>query len=245
MKKMKTKIILSIVAFLSTVGVVGTLYASGASLYVVPASSSQISGNNFNISAEVSASGNKVCAVEGTLVFNNLSCQNITLSDGVIPQSLPTCSKPYFLIGIPSCTTANQTLFTASVKAGNAGLASVAFTGVDLIGEGASVGSSSVGGNYVISTATKQISTPVTTSNSKSKTVAEKTISETKNQPIKTTEVPVATSTIEKPDAFLAAVSKIITFGTGSDIIGIIVLFTIALFIFLIPSYFEKRRKNK
>ncbi len=242
MRKIKTKIILFVAVFLLTVEVFRISYASGTSLYVVPENSSQISGSNFDISAEVNASGNKICAVEGTLVFNNLSCQNITLANGVIPQSAPTCSKPYFLIGIPDCTTANQTLFTASVRAGNAGSASVSFTGVDLIGAGTSVGSNSVGGNYIINAATKQ-SIPAASSYPRS--IATKTVSREKYQPIKEVKTPITTSTIAKPDAFLASISKIITLGTGNNIVGIIVVFAIPLGIYLLPSYFEKRKKAK
>jgi len=241
MKKIKTKIILFAVVFFLTIGAFRISYASGSSLYVVPENSSQISGSSFNISAAVNASGNKICAVEGTLVLNNLSCQNITLANGVIPQSAPTCSKPYFLIGIPGCTTANQTLFTVSVKAGSAGSASVSFTGVDLIGTGTSVGSSSVGGNYIINTATKQ---SIQAASSYSRSTSTKTISKENYQLIKEVKTPITTPTIAKPDAFLASISEIITLGTENNIVGIIVVFAIPLGIYLLPSYFEKRKKT-
>jgi len=65
-------------------------------------------------------------------------------------QSLPTCSTPYFLIGIPNCTTLGKILLTVSVKAGSAGTSSVVPIGVDIIGEGASLGSASISGIYTI-----------------------------------------------------------------------------------------------
>ena len=62
---------------------------------------------------------------------------------------------------MPSCTTVDKVLFTTSVKAENAGTASISLTGVDVIGEGASVGSASISGNYAINA----VSTPPPTDN--------------------------------------------------------------------------------
>jgi hypothetical protein len=150
MKNTKIKIILSAIICLSVVGFVGKVNAAGPSLYVSPATLTKTAGSTFSVSAGINASGSKVCAVEGTLVFNNLSCQSITLASDVMAQSSPTCSNPYFLIGIPNCTTSDKTLLTLSVRAGSAGTASINATGVDIIGEGASVGSASTSGNYTI-----------------------------------------------------------------------------------------------
>jgi len=150
MKNTKTKIILSAIIFLSVAGFAGIVFAAGPFLYVSPASLTKTVGSTFGASIGVNASGSKVCAVEGTLVFNNLSCQSITLASDATPQSSPTCSNPHFLIGVPSCTTADKVLFTVSVKAGNAGTASISFTGVDIIGEGVSISSSSIGGSYTL-----------------------------------------------------------------------------------------------
>ena len=150
MKNTKTKIILSAIIFLSVISFVDTVDAAGASLYVSPATLTKTAGDAFNVSVGVNASGNKVCAVEGALVFNNLSCQSITVADGVMAQSSPTCSNPRFLIGIQNCTILDRVLFTVSVKAGNAGTSSISFTAVDIIGEGASISTAFAGGNYTI-----------------------------------------------------------------------------------------------
>lgn len=160
MKNIKTKIILSAIIFFSVLSFVGTVNAAGSSLYVSPASLSKTAGDIFNASVGFNASGNKVCAAEGTLVFNNLSCQSITIADGVMAQSTPSCSNPHFLIGIPNCSTSDKILFTTSVKAGSAGPASISLTSVDVIGEGASVGSASISGNYTINAVSKP--TPAT-----------------------------------------------------------------------------------
>lgn len=150
MKNTKTKIILSAIIFLSVIGFIGTVTAANSSLYVSPASITKTSGNIFNVSVGVNASGNKVCAVEGTLLFSNLFCQSITLASDVMVQTSPTCANPYFFIGVPNCTVSDKALMTMSVKAGNAGVASIVTTGVDIIGEGASVGSTSINGSYTV-----------------------------------------------------------------------------------------------
>lgn len=196
------------------------------------------------MSVGVNASGSKVCAVEGTLVFNNLSCQNITVAGDVTPQSSPICSNPHFLIGVPSCTTADKVLFTATVKAESAGTSSISFTGVDIIGEGVSVGSTSISGNYTINAVPKPTPkpTPTLTPTPTPTPIQEIIIPEIEQQPTGIpAEVPTA---IEKPNLLLAAISNFITLGTGNNILGIIVLFAIALIIYLAYSYFAKKKKS-
>lgn len=158
MKNIKTKIVLSLVIFLSAVGIVS---AASSSLYVSPTSATKNVGEVFTVSIGVNASGNNVCGTEGTLVFNNLSCQSITVASGLMAQSSPTCSNPYFLVGIPNCTTVDKALFTVSVKAGSAGVASVGATGIDVIGEGKSVGFALVNGTYTINAVVAPIPVPV------------------------------------------------------------------------------------
>jgi len=165
MKNIKTKIILSAIIFLSVVGFVGTAIAAESSLYISPASITKTAGNTFSASLGLTASGNKVCAVEGTLVFNNLTCQSITVASDIMVQSSPTCSNPHFLIGIPNCTTSDKALLTVSVRAGSAGTASISATGVDIIGEGSSVGSTSTKGNYTINAIPKPVTTTPQTNN--------------------------------------------------------------------------------
>lgn len=150
MSKNKIKIL-----FLGFVVMIGGLSfyqpagAAGASVYVSPATLSKNVGESFNLSVGVSG-GEKVCAVEGKLNLNKLSCQSVSAGDGVMAQSSPSCSNLYFLIGIPGCATSNKTLFTVNVKAVSAGIAAANFTGVDIIGEGMSVSSASVGGSYAL-----------------------------------------------------------------------------------------------
>jgi hypothetical protein len=67
-------------------------------------------------------------------------------------QTMPTCSNPHFLLGIPTCTTSDKSLFTVSVRAGSPGAASANFTGAEIIGVGVLISSDSTGGNYTIKT---------------------------------------------------------------------------------------------
>ena len=164
MKNTKIKTILSAIIFISIFGFVNTVNAAGPSLYISPASLTKIVGDIFTTSVGFNASGSKICAVEGTLVFNNLTCQSITVADDVTAQSSPSCSNPHFLIGIPSCTTLDKVLFSTSVKAGSTGTASISFTGVDIIGEGVSAGSASTSGTYTINDVPKQTPTTPQTS---------------------------------------------------------------------------------
>ncbi|MCX6704856.1 MAG: hypothetical protein NT162_00760 [Candidatus Woesebacteria bacterium] len=252
MKYTKTKIILSAIIFLSVAGFVGTVIAAGSSLYVSPTSLTKTIGDTFSVSVGVNASGSKVCAVEGTLVFNNLSCQNITVAGDVTPQSSPTCSSPYFLIGVPNCTMVDNALFTVSAKAKNAGIATISFTGVDIIGEGVSVGSASISGSYTINTVSASTPTLAPTQTPTPKTTPTPTPTQTPIQiPIVTTSkteqqptgIPLGTSAVENPNLFLATIGSFITLGTGNNIIGIIILFAIALIIYLAYSYFVRKKK--
>jgi hypothetical protein len=150
MKKTNIKILFLLSALLSVFIFASTAQASGNSLYVSPATSTINAGSTIIASVIAGTSGDKICAVQGTLVFNNLTCQNISLASGVMAQTLPTCSSPSFVIGIPKCTTTDAPLFTVSAEAAKVGTASISFSGVNLVGVGASVGTSSIASNYTV-----------------------------------------------------------------------------------------------
>ncbi len=149
MKNNKFKIFISFFTLIAIFSVAGIVAAAGG-VYVIPASAIKNIGNNFDVSVAIDSTTSKVYAVEGTLVFNKLTCKSITVADGITAQTAPTCTKHYFLLGIPNGTTTGKVLFTASVTADNAGVASLGFTGVDIIGEGVSIGSASTSGIYTI-----------------------------------------------------------------------------------------------
>ncbi|MFA5158863.1 MAG: hypothetical protein WC451_06830 [Patescibacteria group bacterium] len=146
--KINIKILLTI-----SLGVCFASLASAASLDILPATSTVDLGKNMTATAVVQTSGEKICAVQGTIVFNNLTCQSITLASGMMAQTQPTCSNPNFVVGIPKCVTTDTTLFTVVVKPAIHGVASINFTGVDLISTGTSISTASAGGKYIINEA--------------------------------------------------------------------------------------------
>ncbi len=242
MKNTKTKIVLSAIIFLSVVGFTGMVFATGPSLYVSPASLTKTAGDTFSVSVGFRASGSKVCAVEGTLVFNNLSCQSITVAGDVTPQSSPTCSNPHFLIGVPSCTTADKALFTVSAKAGNVGTASISFTGVDIIGEGVSIGSASISGNYTINAVPKPIPAPATLVSEPKE--EEPAVQIEQEMPL-VQEQPTAPQPIP-PLSLLASIVVATTLGTDSAIVSVLVIVIILVLVgYAIYAVIQKvRRKN-
>src|SRR3989344_2804893 len=153
MKSMKIKIGVAIIMAFAGMGSPGAAFAESL-LYVFPPATQLTPGILLRGSVELSTSENKVCAVEGRVTFANLTCQSITISDGLVPQSAPTCADPDFLIGIPGCAAQNSdiTLFTLSLRAGNGGTASLNLSEVEVLGEGAAVQVASRGGDYEIIT---------------------------------------------------------------------------------------------
>ena len=149
---MKSKIIiLTVITILYLgLGFSNKVRAENSMLYVLPENLTKKVGEVFDIYVKVNPNGQKVCAVEGKLILNKLSCQKITLANNIIAQTSPSCQNPYFLLGIPGCAINETTLFTLTVKGTNAGVATVSFTDVDVIGEGKSISSNFTGGNYTL-----------------------------------------------------------------------------------------------
>jgi len=242
MKNITTKIILSAIIFLSVVGFVGIVNAAEASLYVSPATLTKTAGDTFTTSVGFNASGSKVCAVEGTLVFNNLTCQTITVASDVMAQSSPTCSNPYFLIGIPNCTTSGKTLLTLSIKAGNTGTASISATGVDIIGEGASVGSASTSGNYTINAI--PVITPTTTPTPKPTTTPIQRVAQPSQQATQEVVAP-AEQTAQEPFAEGQQASLVTASPTRTITIVMIVLLAILVLVIGGGWYMYSKKKKK
>jgi len=124
--------------------------AEDSAIYISPTNLSKTVGNIFDISVKVNPSGQKVCVVEGKLALNKLSCQKITMGSAISAQISPSCDDLSFLLGIQGCTTSDKTLFTVTVKTESSGSGTASFTGVDIIGEGVSISSTSSGGSYSI-----------------------------------------------------------------------------------------------
>jgi hypothetical protein len=125
-------------------------YASDTTLYLSSNDTSVDVGESVQISLSVSPSGAKVCAVEGTLEFDGITCGNITLADGLAPQHTPTCADPYFLIGVPGCVLEDRLLATIDAKTENVTNARIGLVNVEGIGEGLSIPTKTRGVDFVV-----------------------------------------------------------------------------------------------
>lgn len=152
MIKNKFKILIIGLAVISAgIFSVGIADASNSLIYISPNNLDKKVGESFVLVTTVDTAGSKVCAVEGKLQLDKLTCQNIVVGEEMMAQKSPSCADPSFLLGIPNCTTVNKTLFTVVVKGNSVGEATASFTGVDVVGEGFSLSTTSVGGNYNLS----------------------------------------------------------------------------------------------
>jgi len=147
MKKIK---ILSLLAIVGMLGISQIAFAANSTLSVSPASLNSTAGKTFNVSVQLDPAGNKVCVVKGTLNLNNLSCQAVTVADGLMIQTNPSCSSPSFTVGIPKCSTAVENILSVSVKGTQAGQANLSITGAKVIGVGVDVPFTSQSGVYQI-----------------------------------------------------------------------------------------------
>lgn len=128
-------------------------FAAEPAVAVIPTNVEVTTGARVLSSVVLEAASSTVYAVEGTLVFTGLSCQSITLGEGLIAQTTPTCVNPYFLVGIPSGTQVNKTLLSVATQAGTPGEARLALSAVDIIGEGKSLGTATTAAVYTIAEA--------------------------------------------------------------------------------------------
>ena len=126
---MKKSFILSLLIIIGVLAISHLAYADTTMLSVSPASASKTASAPFNVSVQINPANNSVCVVKGAISLSNLSCQNITLASGVMAQTTPTCSSPSFILGIPKCSTASQSLFTMSVKGTKSGQGTLVLAG--------------------------------------------------------------------------------------------------------------------
>ena len=236
---MKKIILLALLTVVGMLGVSQMALADNSILSVLPASQNSTVGAPFNVSLQLNPASNKVCVVQGTLSFSNLSCQSITVASGIMAQIAPTCASPSFMLGIPGCATTAQNLLSSSVEGTQAGQASLSITGIDVIGTSADVPSTSQAGNYNITNiATAQTTAPATTP---------------KTTPVTTVILPVpsaqqaatpAQETTQQPSATGQQASLATT--SPARTITIIVIVLLAIIIIGGAWYFfSKKKKNK
>ena len=152
-KYMNKKIIL--LSLLTLVGLFGAgqiVLAENPTLSVSPATLNAAINTPFNASVQLNPANNKVCVVIGTINLDGLVCQNITVATGLMASTVPTCTNPSFIIGIPKCTTVSQNILSVSVKGNRVGRSELSFTGLKIIGSGSNISSAWYGGAYNITT---------------------------------------------------------------------------------------------
>jgi len=185
---MKKISLLSLLIVLGALMASNVAFASDSVLSVSPSSANTTVGKTLSANVQVNPNGNKICVIKGTLNFDNLACQSITVGSGLMAQVTPTCSNPTFTFGIAGCSTAVQNLLTVAVKAGSAGTGNLTLTGIKLIGAGADVSYSLQNGSYAIAqvavvqpkvstvtVATPEVKTVTSSSEPTESTVAEET----------------------------------------------------------------------
>ena len=136
---MKKTILTLIIAIIGLLVSNQVAFAASAVLSAQPLSASSTVGSDFNLSVQIDPVGNSVCVIKGTINFDGLSCQSITLADGLMTQTVPTCTAPSFNIGIPKCSSVPKNLFSISVKGTEVGQENLSFSAVKIIGVGVDV----------------------------------------------------------------------------------------------------------
>lgn len=147
---MKKIIITLIIGIIISLAESQTAFAASAVLSASPSSGTSTIGTTFNITVKIDPMGNSFDIVKGTINFNKLVCQNITIASDFKPIELPTCDNPNFFIGKKGGTSVSQNILSISVKGSEVGQASISFTGVKLIRTGVDVPFSLQNGAYNI-----------------------------------------------------------------------------------------------
>lgn len=239
----EAKKILLLVIGVALLGVSGTK-AANVSLNISPSTLTVNQGFNFSVTGVVSTLGDKVCTVKGTIVFNTLTCQGITLAEGLMPQQFPTCADPHFVIGIPKCTTANRNVFVATVKPSQVGTASISFNDVNIIGEGIVLGSDATGGMYTVNALplppknpTPSSSLPVVAQSAKSKPAE-------KEQPLASTDTTIKSIDFNQTAALQEskALERLLTWVEKNVFWLVLLLLLIAV---AIGGYYWQKKKEK
>ena len=229
---MKKIILLSLLTIVGVLGLAQLAYADNSVLSAVPASLNSAVGAPFNVSVQLNPVGNKICVVKGTISFINLSCQNITLANGVMAQSSPTCANPSFLVGIPKCTTSMQNIFSVSVKGTQVGQASLSFPEIKVVGVGVDVPSIWQGGSYNITAAQ-----PITSATNSGNNIAQQSNQEA---------LPTAQQTNSGNNNALANIGAASLLTAGSRWFKYLaILFVVLIVGYIIYWFFIAKKKKK
>ena len=147
--KINKKIILGVIA-LTFLASSNSIKAADPLLHAWSTSTYKNAEDAFDVFISVNPVDEKVCVVKGEINLSNLSCQKITLSDGLSFLVTPSCDDLNFVVGIKGCATTPKRLFTINVIANNAGISSAEFTDVGVFGVGVAVPFVTSGVNHTI-----------------------------------------------------------------------------------------------
>jgi hypothetical protein len=238
----KKIILLSLLTIVGILGVGQMVSAATPVLSASPATLNSVVGTSFNVSVLVNPENNKVCAVRGTINFNGLDCQNITVASGVMAVTTPTCANPTFLVGIPKCTTNVQNLFSVAVKGNKVGVSTLAFTTVRIMGAGDGVSSVWQGGAYNITAVAKPVvrATPAATERATTEVVQS-----TPTTPVATTEATNPVDETNLNNAIPTGSAAAALSGTSTNWFNYFLIALILLVVIYGIYYIISKRKKK
>lgn len=239
MKINQFKIILYTFILLLIASSFSLTYASNVSVFISPTTASKYVNDNTNTNTNVNVdpAGNDVCVVKGSLIFENLSCKSITLTEGLMAQSVPTCSKPNFVIGIPSCTKTEKTLFSINTGFSNVGTSSIKLSNISVIGIGVAASSTSIDGNFTVLTK-EVVKEPVVVDTDKDTNViddTETTINDTEKEVIasssETEDTEIDVEVPKKKFNLLASINDILSNISGEVVAWIVIIMVATIII--------------
>ncbi|OGZ65446.1 MAG: hypothetical protein A2998_00910 [Candidatus Staskawiczbacteria bacterium RIFCSPLOWO2_01_FULL_37_25b] len=215
--------------------------ADNSMLVVTPSAGNKNINSPFDVLIQLDPAGNEACVVKGALNLNNLACQNITISAGVVAQTVPNCANPSFVLGIPKCAATLQDIMTVSVKGINPGQANLSFADVSVLASSAAVDSGSNNGAYNITAISGAASVAQQTLPENTQETAPETTNE-QTTPQEETENPLAAGEENNPTEQPAALGQT---GLSSLFSNWIVWLIIIVLLAVVVWWFYSKKENK
>jgi len=152
-------------------------------------------------------------------------------------------------LGIANCATTDTALLTASVKTVSAGTASVGLTGIDIIGEGVSLGSSSAAGTYTINAVpapepvAEKPTTPVKKKVTQTISTPEPTVNEATEDTTVADQQAVEQDIIPSSTATASLASRMGEFFKSPIVIIVLVIILILIAMWLVDKFYLKKNR--
>jgi len=150
---MKTRLVLiSLIAALVINFVPSKVFASSASVYASPSSSSVARGNQFTVQVRVNSGSNLMDSVQATLNFDSSKLQYVSYSGGNFTTfSASSSASSFSYVGtiLGGSTSSDKNMFSVTLKAINPGTASLSVSGAAVAYQGAAFSSVGASGGSV------------------------------------------------------------------------------------------------